>query len=54
MHVMDPLIRPDVLAYAEAHTTAPPAHLAAVDESTRRDQVGGMSGTPVHLMLPSP
>jgi caffeoyl-CoA O-methyltransferase len=37
---MDPLIRPDVLAYAEAHSTAPPPHLAAVDESTRRDFAG--------------
>ncbi|MGP0031112.1 MAG: O-methyltransferase [Acidimicrobiales bacterium] len=34
---MPPLIDPDVLAYAEAHTTAPPPHLAEVDEATRRD-----------------
>jgi caffeoyl-CoA O-methyltransferase len=37
MHGMDPLILPEALAYAEAHTTAPPPHLAAVDESTRSD-----------------
>jgi caffeoyl-CoA O-methyltransferase len=35
MQGMGPLIDPEVLAYAEAHSTAPPAHLAAVDESTR-------------------
>jgi caffeoyl-CoA O-methyltransferase len=34
------LIAPEVLAYAEAHSTAPPAHLAAVDESTRKDFAG--------------
>jgi len=34
---MDPLIAPEALAYAEAHTTAPPPHLAAVDESTRQE-----------------
>jgi caffeoyl-CoA O-methyltransferase len=37
MQVMGPLIDPEVLAYAEAHSTAPPPHLAAVDESTRKD-----------------
>jgi caffeoyl-CoA O-methyltransferase len=37
MQEMGPLIDPEVLSYAEAHTTAPPAHLAAVDESTRKD-----------------
>ena len=37
MHGMDPLILPEALAYAEAHTTAPSPHLAAVDESTRSD-----------------
>jgi caffeoyl-CoA O-methyltransferase len=37
---MGPLIDPDVLAYAEAHSTAPPPHLAAVDESTRADFPG--------------
>src|SRR5580658_10176695 len=37
MHDMDPLILPAALAYAEAHSTAPPPHLADVDESTRKD-----------------
>jgi len=37
MHDMDPLILPEALAYAEAHSTAPPPHLAAVDQSTRAD-----------------
>jgi caffeoyl-CoA O-methyltransferase len=34
---MGPLIDPEVNEYAETHTTAPAAHLAAVDEATRRD-----------------
>ena len=34
---MDPLHTPEALAYAESHSTAPPPHLAAVDESTRKD-----------------
>jgi caffeoyl-CoA O-methyltransferase len=34
---MDPLLLPEALAYAESHSTAPPLHLAAVDESTRKD-----------------
>ncbi len=34
---MEPLILPEALAYAESHSTAPPPHLAAVDESTRKD-----------------
>jgi caffeoyl-CoA O-methyltransferase len=37
MQPMDPLIQPEVLAYAEAHSTAPGPHLAAVDESTRKE-----------------
>jgi caffeoyl-CoA O-methyltransferase len=37
MHSMDPLIQPEVLAYAEAHSTVPGPHLAAVDESTRKE-----------------
>ncbi len=37
MHAMDPLLLPEALAYAESHSTAPPPHLAAVDESTRKD-----------------
>src|ERR1700722_15328250 len=40
MQPMDPLILPEALAYAEAHTTAPPPHLAAVDASTRADFPG--------------
>ncbi len=32
---MAPLIDPEVLEYAEAHTTAPPPHLAEVDATTR-------------------
>jgi caffeoyl-CoA O-methyltransferase len=32
---MAPLIDPEALDYAEEHTTAPPAHLAAVYDSTR-------------------
>ena len=34
---MTDLVDPEALAYAEEHTTAPPGHLVAVDESTRRD-----------------
>jgi caffeoyl-CoA O-methyltransferase len=34
---MSPLIDPEASDYAAAHTTAPSDHLAAVDESTRRD-----------------
>jgi caffeoyl-CoA O-methyltransferase len=34
---MGPLIDPEVSEYAAAHTTAPSPHLAAVDESTRKD-----------------
>jgi caffeoyl-CoA O-methyltransferase len=34
------LIDPEALAYAEAHATAPSAHLTAVDESTRADFPG--------------
>ena len=37
---MGPLIDPEVLAYAEAHSTAPSDHLAAVDASTRADFSG--------------
>jgi len=33
---MSDLIRPDVVDYAEQHSTAVPDHLAVVDESTRR------------------
>ena len=31
------LINPEVLEYADAHTTAPPGHLEAVDASTKED-----------------
>ena len=31
------LIHPEVLEYADAHTTAPPGHLEAVDASTKED-----------------
>jgi caffeoyl-CoA O-methyltransferase len=37
---MAPLIDPEVQAYADAHTTPPPEHLAAVDESTRSEFPG--------------
>jgi caffeoyl-CoA O-methyltransferase len=54
---MGPLIDPEVLAYAEAHSTAPPAHLAAVDESTRKDfpfwgmMVGRQEGRFLELLV---
>ena len=34
---MTQLINPEVLEYADAHTTAPPAHLEEVDASTKAD-----------------
>jgi caffeoyl-CoA O-methyltransferase len=34
---MAELINPEVQAYADAHTTAPPGHLVSVDASTRED-----------------
>ena len=34
---MTQLINPEVLEYADAHTTAPPAHLESVDASTKED-----------------
>jgi caffeoyl-CoA O-methyltransferase len=40
MQTMGPLIDPEVLAYAEAHSTAPSEHLAAVDATTRADFPG--------------
>ncbi len=57
MQAMDPLILPDALAYAEAHTTAPPSHLAAVYESTRNDfpmwgmMVGRQEGRFLELLV---
>jgi caffeoyl-CoA O-methyltransferase len=37
---MDPLIAPEVLAYAEEHSTAPLPHLAAVYDTTQQDFPG--------------
>jgi len=54
---MGPLIDPEVLEYAEAHTTRPPAHLKAVDESTRKDfpawgmMVGRQEGRFLELLV---
>jgi caffeoyl-CoA O-methyltransferase len=54
---MGPLIDPEVLAYAEEHSTAPPGHLAAVDESTRADfpawgmMVGRQEGRFLELLV---
>jgi caffeoyl-CoA O-methyltransferase len=54
---MDPLILPEALAYAEAHATPPPPHLAAVDESTRSDfaawgmMVGRQEGRFLELLV---
>jgi predicted O-methyltransferase YrrM len=57
MHPMAPLIDPEVLAYAEAHSTAPTPHLAAVDETTRADfpawgmMVGRQEGRFLELLV---
>jgi caffeoyl-CoA O-methyltransferase len=57
MHGMDPLILPEALAYAEAHSTVPPPQLVAVDESTRRDfpmwgmMVGRQEGRFLELLV---
>jgi caffeoyl-CoA O-methyltransferase len=57
MQEMDPLILPEALAYAESHATAPPPHLAAVDESTRKDfpawgmMVGRQEGRFLELLV---
>jgi caffeoyl-CoA O-methyltransferase len=40
MQVMTDLIDPETLAYAEAHATAPPEHLASVFQTTRADFPG--------------
>src|ERR1700678_1661355 len=54
---MDPLIRPEVLEYAEEHSTAPDPHLAAVDESTRKEfpawgmMVGRQEGRFLELLV---
>jgi caffeoyl-CoA O-methyltransferase len=57
MHDMDPLINPEALAYAEAHSTTPPPHLAAVDEATREEfpawgmMVGRQEGRFLELLV---
>ena len=51
------LINPEVLEYADAHTTAPPGHLEAVDSSTREDfaawgmMVGRQEGRFLELLV---
>jgi caffeoyl-CoA O-methyltransferase len=51
------LIDPETLEYAEAHTTAPPGHLAAVDVSTKEDfaawgmMVGRQEGRFLELLV---
>jgi predicted O-methyltransferase YrrM len=57
MQSMDPLINPEALAYAEAHTTAPSPHLAAVDDTTRAEfpawgmMVGRQEGRFLELLV---
>ena len=57
MQAMDALILPEVVAYAESHSTAPTPHLAAVDESTRNDfaswgmMVGRQEGRFLELLV---
>ncbi len=57
MQEMDPLILPQALSYAEAHSTEPPSHLLAVDESTRKDfpswgmMVGRQEGRFLELLV---
>jgi caffeoyl-CoA O-methyltransferase len=54
---MAQLINPEVLEYADAHTTAPPGHLASVDASTREDfaawgmMVGRQEGRFLELLV---
>ena len=54
---MPELTAPAVVAYAEAHSTAPPDHLAAVDAATRRDfpfwgmMVGNQEGRFLELLV---
>ena len=54
---MPQLINPEVLAYADAHTTAPPGHLESVDASTREDfaawgmMVGRQEGRFLELLV---
>jgi caffeoyl-CoA O-methyltransferase len=57
MQGMDPLILPEAVSYAEAHSTEPPPHLVAVDESTRKDfaawgmMVGRQEGRFLELLV---
>jgi caffeoyl-CoA O-methyltransferase len=57
MHDMGHLVDPEVLAYAEAHSTAPAEHLAAVDASTRENfgawgmMVGRQEGRFLELLV---
>ncbi len=54
---MPEIVDPAVEAYAEAHTTAPPPHLVAVAERTRRElsapgmMVGAMEGRLLELLV---
>ena len=54
---MAQLINPEVQEYADAHTTAPPGHLASVDASTREDfkawgmMVGRQEGRFLELLV---
>src|SRR5580693_6341083 len=54
---MPQLINPEVLAYADAHTTAPPGHLESVDASTREEfpawgmMVGRQEGRFLELLV---
>lgn len=57
MATMSDLVDPAVVAYAEAHSTAPPAHLAAVWERTRKEHpawgmmVGRQEGRFLELLV---
>jgi predicted O-methyltransferase YrrM len=57
MQPMGPLIDPEVVAYAEAHSTLPSPHLRAVDEATRKDfpawgmMVGRQEGRFLELLV---
>ena len=54
---MAQLINPEVQAYADAHTTAPPGHLESVDASTKEDfaawgmMVGRQEGRFLELLV---
>jgi caffeoyl-CoA O-methyltransferase len=59
MQVVADLIDPRVVEYAEQHSTAPPAHLQAVEDATRRDSdawfmmVGRQEGRFLELLVHS-